>query len=278
MSVHAVGRAFLGFSVQAVTGLHIGGRGGGIEIGGVDNPVIRDPLTNQPFIPGSSLKGKMRSLTEKHLGLPSNWRIGQSRIHICEKDATYRECKVCRIFGAPAPGEKVFTTPTRLLVRDVFLGLQSAAQLETLSLDRPFTEVKTEVAIDRITSAANPRPLERVPAGAVFGPGEFVYTVYTSDDGSCDPQQDVKMLGVVFQAMGLLEHDYLGGSGSRGSGKVAFRGIQITVRSGEDYLVTPKPLGEFTSLADLLASQETVLAKVRQALGQVEVSGAGRHP
>ena len=238
MSVRAMGRAFVQFGIRAVTGLHVGGggRGAGIEIGGVDNPVIRDPLTNQPFIPGSSLKGKLRSLSERQQGLPANWRIGQSKIHVCDQSSQYRSCSVCRVFGAP--GEREFTTPTRLLVRDVQLSAESVANLGSLSLDRPFTEVKTEVAIDRVTSAANPRPLERVPAGALFGPGEMVYTVYSADDGSCNPRQDIEHLGVVFEAMQLLEHDYLGGSGSRGSGKVAFEDVQIAVRSGDDYFTS----------------------------------------
>lgn len=275
MSVHATGRVFVHFSLRAVTGLHIGGRGGGIEIGGVDNPVIRDPVTNQPFIPGSSLKGKMRALTEKHYALPSNWRIGQSRIHVCGDPAAYRSCKVCRVFGTP--GEKEFGTPTRILVRDMPLAPESARELDGLPLDRPYSELKTEVAIDRVTSAANPRVLERVPAGAVFGPGEIVYTVYASDDGSCDPAQDVEMLGVVFQAMQLLEHDYLGGSGSRGSGKVAFEGIEIQVRSGDDYFRSAKPIAKFPTLPELVAASAEVLASVRGALGLPGGSGAGGH-
>lgn len=276
MSVHASGRVFIHFSLRAVTGLHIGGRGGGIEIGGVDNPVIRDPLTNQPFIPGSSLKGKMRALTEKHYALPAGWRIGESSIHVCGDSSSYKTCKVCRVFGTP--GEMDFGTPTRILVRDCFLAPKSAEDLERLSLDRPYTEVKTEVAIDRVTSAANPRPLERVPAGAVFGPGEIVYTVYASDDRSCDPFQDVEMLGVVFQAMQLLEHDYLGGSGSRGSGKVAFEEIKISVRSGDDYFRAARRIAEFPTLQELVDSSEGVLASVRGALGLPGGSGAGGHP
>ncbi len=276
MSVHAIGRAFVTFSIRAVTGLHIGGRGGGLEIGGMDNPVIRDPLTNQPFIPGSSLKGKMRSLSEKQHALPSNWRIGDSKIHVCEKPSDYATCLVCRVFGTP--GEKAFSTPTRLLVRDVQLTEESASKLDSLSLDRPYTEVKTEVAIDRVTSAAHPRPLERVPAGAVFGPGEMVYTVYTSDDGSCNPHQDVDLLGVVFEAMQLLEHDYLGGSGSRGSGKVAFEKIQITVRSSDNYFATePQSVGSFPKLTELIAEGEQVLDCVREKLNLRETGSAGGH-
>ena len=279
MSVRVMGRAFVAFGIRAVTGLHVGGggRGAGIEIGGVDNPVIRDPLTNQPFIPGSSLKGKLRSLSERQQGLPANWSIGKCKIHVCGERSQYGSCSVCRVFGAP--GEREFTTPTRLLVRDVQLGAESVANLGVLSLDRPFTEVKTEVAIDRVTSAANPRPLERVPAGSVFGPGEMVYTVYSSDDGSCDLGQDIEHLGAVFEAMQLLEHDYLGGSGSRGSGKVAFENIQIAVRSGDAYFApTAQAVGSFATVAELMAARDDVLARVREKLMPQERAGAGGHP
>ena len=72
------GRVFLAYELRALTGLHIGGSAGGIAIGGLDNPVIRDPLTNRPYVPGSSLKGKMRSLLEKHYGKEPNWRIART--------------------------------------------------------------------------------------------------------------------------------------------------------------------------------------------------------
>ena len=51
-------------TIEIVTGLHIGGNNDEIKIGGIDNPVIKNPLTNEPYIPGSSLKGKIRSLIE----------------------------------------------------------------------------------------------------------------------------------------------------------------------------------------------------------------------
>jgi CRISPR-associated protein Csm3 len=261
------GRAFLAYELRALTGLHIGGSAGGIAIGGLDNPVIRDPFTNRPYVPGSSLKGKMRSLLEKHYGKEPNWRIAQTWIHVCENGEDYKTCQVCQVFGVPAELEQKYkNTPTRILVRDLFLSDESAKQLEDLSLDRPYTEIKTEVSIDRITAQANPRSVERVPAGAVFGPGEFVYTIYEGDN-LADPKTDVERLAVVFEAMNLLEHDYLGGMGSRGSGKVQFENIRISLRAGPNYFEAEVPIVEAKSVSELIAKKEEILSKIRAALG-----------
>ena len=222
------GRIFIRANIKALTGLHIGGSGAGLEIGGVDNEVIRNPLTNRPYIPGSSLRGKMRSQSEKVLGLAQNNRIGNVTIHTCKTEGAYNAnggCPVCHVFGVP--GEVEATGPTLLLVRDVNLTDQSAEVLDSSKTDLPYAELKTEVAIDRVTSAAVPRTLERVPAGAVFGPAEFVFGVYD--------QADIGRLRYVIEALQLVEDDYLGGSGSRGSGKVTFVSIEVTARSSEDY-------------------------------------------
>ena len=237
-SIKLVERVFIRFDIQAVTGMHIGGSDSGIEIGGVDKTVIRDPLTNQPYIPGSSLKGKMRSLVEKARGAKQNQRIGQGYIHSCGAEykkkedletkgkADYQACDICQVFGVP--GERPFATPTRLVVRDTFLDKDSADQLNALQTDLPYTEIKTEVSIDRVTSAANPRQMERVPAGAVFANAELIYTIYEGKD--CDKGKDVERLKVIAEGLRLLEDDYLGGLGSRGSGKVRLANIRISKR------------------------------------------------
>ena len=265
MKLEVVGRVFISFNVKAETGLHIGGSSTGIEIGGVDNPVIRDSLTNAPFIPGSSLKGKIRSLVEKQLGLIPNHPIGKVKIHVCKDKNQYRNCPVCQVFGVPA--EVGFNFPTRLLVRDIMLSKESVDSFESLSLDRPYSEVKTEVAIDRVTSAASPRQVERVPAGAVFGPGEMVYTIYSSDDDGCDTKKDVDHLGTLFEGMTLLEHDYLGGMGSRGSGKVAFQNLKVALRKRGDYFAEPATIREFPNLEKLMAEKDALLNQIRASLG-----------
>jgi CRISPR-associated protein Csm3 len=229
--VELYGRIFVRGDIRAVTGLHIGCGKEKLEIGGVDNSVVRDPLTNRPYIPGSSLKGKMRSLWEKMTGRKQNFLIGrikgkEVRVHVCEELEAYQGCPVCPIYGVP--GDKGSSNPTRLVVRDVLLSEAEADRLEDEAhTDLPYTEVKWEAAIDRVTSAAVPRPMERVPAGAVFNGFEAVFSVYEEDD--------LKRFVNVFEAMQLLEDDYLGGQGSRGSGKVRFEGMRLFCRNRNDY-------------------------------------------
>lgn len=264
------GRVFVEYQLKAVTGLRVGGSATGITIGGLDNPVIRDPVSNRPYIPGSSLKGKIRSLLEKQYGLPPNWKIAHTWIHVCESGESYRDCSVCPVFGVPAELD-YGNSPTRLLVRDLHLSEESAKALDGLPLDRPYAEIKTEVSIDRITSQANPRPVERVPAGAVFGPGEFVYTIYeaTGEDGTfVDPRQDVRRLEVLFEGMSLLEHDYLGGMGSRGYGKVKFENIRVSLRANPDYFAKdPVLIAEAGDVPELLAKKDETITKIQKYLG-----------
>ena len=244
--INLYGRLFLVVNSEAVTGLHIGGSGTGLEIGGVDNAVIRNPLTKRPYIPGSSLRGKMRSQTEKVRGLSQNNRIGQVTIHTCQTAEEYNAnggCQVCRVFGVPAQLE--YSSPTRLIVRDAELTDESADKLDRANTDLRYGELKTEVAIDRVTSAATPRTLERVPAGAVFGPAELVYGIYEAGDYG--------RLKIVLDALQLVEDDYLGGSGSRGSGKVRFTDIDIYARARGDY-ATKVPFKTFASVQALAGS------------------------
>lgn len=229
--VNLYGRIFVRGDVRTVTGLHIGRGKEGLEIGGVDNPVVRDPLTNRPYIPGSSLKGKMRSLWEKMTGAEQKFPIGRIKgkevfIHICEEEAKYQHCPVCPIYGVP--GDKGSSNPTRLVVRDVLMSDAEADRLEEeAQTDLPFTEVKWEAAIDRVTSAAVPRPMERVPAGTCFEKMEIVFSVYEAED--------LDRFVHVLEAMQLLQDDYLGGLGSRGSGKVVFERLSISTRSRKNY-------------------------------------------
>lgn len=268
-TIQLKGRVFFSFDIQALTGMQIGGTETGIEIGGVDKTVIRDPLTNRPYIPGSSLKGKMRSLLEKYKGLKQNQPINQGFIHSCGADresngkAEYRSCDVCQVFGVP--GDRDFSTPTRIVVRDLFLSKDSAAALEKSGrTDLPYTEVKTEVSIDRVTSAANPRQMERVPAGTVFSDGEIVFSIYAGDD--CDPLEDIRRLKTLVEGFQLLEDDYLGGLGSRGSGKVRLGKMRLAVRAGE-YLREPQSLGSFGSLGALAQALPSIQADLRRELG-----------
>lgn len=249
------GRVVVTGYLRAVTGLHIGKGKEGIAIGGVDNPVMRDPLSNEPYIPGSSLKGKLRSLSEKSIpGLRFNYpRRARAQIHACENEEEYLQCPVCNLFGAP--GERQFLTfPTRLIVRDTRLEQSSLQRLREADTDLPFTEVKYEATIDRVTSVANPRPLERVPADSVFGPFEMIVNIYK--------QEDVALLRNLFAAMRLLEDDYLGGSGSRGSGQVRFEDLRVQLKPIAAYEDPELPLTSFLDLprlSDLQNKQEQII-------------------
>ncbi len=257
-SVGLYGRIFVRGKIRAVTGLHIGGSPTALAIGAVDNPVIRDSLTGRPYIPGSSVRGKMRSLWEKMTGARQNWPIGKGvSIHVCEKRMDYERCPVCQIYGVPGQLEASF--PTRLVVRDAFLSEASEQELRLQAkTDLPYTEVKWEAAIDRVTSAAVPRQMERVPAGAVFDGFEAVFSVYD--------QGDLQRFINVFEAMQLLEDDYLGGQGSRGSGKVRFEEIRLSCRNRNQY-ATEVPWGKTkdgnVGVRDVLAHKQELLKWLR---------------
>lgn len=254
--INLYGRVFIRADIKAVTGLHIGGSGTGLEIGGVDKAVIRNPLDKRPYIPGSSLRGKMRSQTEKVLGKKQNNRIGQVTIHTCKSEDEYRAgggCVVCHVFGVPA--EIGYPGPTRLVVRDVNLTPGSAEALDHANTELRYAEIKTEVAIDRVTSAATPRSLERVPAGAVFGPAELVFGIYEA--------ADYDRLKVVIDALQLVEDDYLGGAGSRGSGKVQFTNLKVTARERNAY-DKEIMLGEYTSVQQMADDFNGIKDKLAQ--------------
>lgn len=210
----------LSATIHCDTGLRIGAAESTIAIGGLDNPVIRSPLTGEPYIPGSSLKGKLRSLLERRYELEQKWPIDRVYIHVCTQEAKYHQCPVCPVFGIAAPRHERWFCLSRLRVPDVALTDESRARLQDKATDYPYTEVKTEVAIDRLTSAAAPRSMERVPAGAEFGPAHFTLFRYAGDDIR-------RHFGLLLEGLELLEADYLGSSGSRGSGRVSFRDISL---------------------------------------------------
>jgi len=259
--VNLYGRVFIRGDIRVLTGLHIGGAPAAMAIGGVDNPVIRDPLTSKPYIPGSSLRGKMRSLWEKMTGARQNWPIGKGvYIHVCEKPDDYEACPVCPIYGVP--GQLDASNPTRLVVRDVFLAEESAQRLrEEAKTDLPYTEVKWEAAIDRVTSAATPRQIERVPADTIFSGFEMVFSIYAP--------ADIDRFINVIEAMQLLEDDYLGGLGSRGGGKIRFENLSLALRAtrseggyGEE-IPWEGPTG---SVAELLEQRDALRTWLREAI------------
>ena len=257
-SIQLHGKIFLQGTINALTGLHIGGNTGELDIGGIDNPVIRNAFNRQPYIPGSSLRGKMRSLLDRHFKNSLDKRVGRDvRVHECEKPTDYNACQVCQVFGvAPQRDLRGKTMPGRLIVRDTFLTPESLEALDRADTDTDFTEIKTEVAIDRITSAATPRQQERVPAGTTFGPFQIVHSLYTLDENNPNNQleNELAYFNTVLTGMELLVDDYLGGSGSRGSGQITFENLTMTFKSRECYEkadVTPITIAENTDIKEL---------------------------
>ena len=271
-SIQLQGKIFLHGTINARTGLHIGGNSGELDIGGIDNPIIRNAFNRQPYIPGSSLRGKIRGLLDRHFNKSLEKRVGRDvRVHECQTPVEYKVCPVCQVFGV-APIRKLSgkTMPTRVIVRDTFLTRESLTALDRADTDTDFTEIKTEVAIDRITSAATPRQQERVPAGTTFGPFQIVHSLYTLDENNQNTQlrDELRFFDTVLTGMELLEDDYLGGSGSRGSGQITFENLTMTFKSRECYEnadVPPITIAEDTDIKTLRQSDyiEKVLGAIR---------------
>lgn len=305
-----LGKVRITSTLKVETGIHIGGGGERLDIGGLDKPVIRNPLTRHPYLPGSSIKGKMRSILERFWKKPLN-RQGGSGTYRYESDDLVegyteintnnspilikfegaKNCKLSRIFGSVGTNcwvktdvvnqerlervsnlaprmiiksydndhrfarfdnqqEEVRTgeikeqyvkvkgrnAPARLIVRDCHLEDTSIDLLERVESGLYMTEWKFENGIDRVTAAANPRQVERVPAGAEFK-FELVYTVE-------DDNQAVEDLESIVFALAILEDDALGGHGSRGYGKVRFQNFEFSYRSLAQYRqITSTPAG-----------------------------------
>lgn len=266
------------------TGLHIGGGGENLNIGGIDKSVIRDPLTQYPYLPGSSIKGKLRSILERVLNKPLN-RKGSRDTYRYESDDLVdgvtkidgqfikfqgaRTCELSRLFGSTgvrcwletdvAFSERLLedkssketidgkeyteikgrNAPARLIVRDCHLLQESIEALKKIDTGLYMTEWKFENGLDRITAAANPRQLERVPKGAKFH-FEIVYTVENAEQAGTD-------LRNLLRAVLVLEDDALGGHGSRGYGKVKFQNLEFCyldyrgIDGTKDSLSLPSP-------------------------------------
>ncbi len=189
-------------SISLITGLHIGGSKENVEIGGIDNPVIKIPTKDgQPYIPGSSLKGKIRCLLEQIYGSPTVG--GNSNIN--------------KLFGYSETKQI-----SKLIVRDSYLSENSVELLKkSNNMDMPYTEGKWENVIDRINGTADsPRQMERIPAGVSFDV-EFILNIWDDDNQK-------EFLELLEKGILALENDYLGGSGTRGYGQVKFSKRIIT--------------------------------------------------
>lgn len=212
-------------TLELVSGLHIGSGNTEMHIGGTDNPVIKHPLTQEPYIPGSSIKGKMRSLLEWELGVvgvTDGDPLGFKHIAKLDGRDQAQAKHILRLFGGAPEGGNHNTDlvkeigPTRLAFWDCSLDRDWVKQMNDRNL--LLTETKMENMIDRIRGVAeHPRNTERVPAGARF---EFNLTirVHDGDDG---------LLNTLWKGLKLLELTGLGGSGSRGYGKIRFPDLNL---------------------------------------------------
>lgn len=204
-------------TIKVLTGLHIGAGMDALEIGGLNQPIIKHPLTQAPYIPGSSIKGKMRAMLEVSLFMADpetkEWVTGK-------KDKGGRgmpcgcgkaKCRSCAIFGTAAENKSEHLGPTRLIVRDAYLTKEWEQKFMDGSLPM---EIKYENTIDRVKGTAeHPRPLERVPSGVEFA-FNLSFKVLEGDEP--------EWLNHVYQGLRLIQLDALGGNSSRGCGQVEF--------------------------------------------------------
>jgi CRISPR-associated protein Csm3 len=207
--------------IELLSGLHIGSGNTEIHIGGTDNPVIKNPINQEPYIPGSSIKGKMRSLLEWQLGVvekTGGHPISFSHVKELDKEIHERAKNLIKLFGGASDSkndEELIKEigPSRLAFWDCSLDPEWVKMIGNQLL----TEVKMENTIDRIKGTAeHPRNTERVPATAKF---DFNLTIRVHD------HEDLSQ--TILLGLKLLELTGLGGSGSRGYGKIAFRELKL---------------------------------------------------
>ncbi len=278
-----LGKVLFRGKIVLKTGMHIGGSKESMQIGGIDLPIIKDSGNNLPYIPGSSLKGKLRSTLErfgkrmkdgKEEKLSFNRNIGTYRnkvfIHCCE-DVNYAlNCEVCRIFGSTGDdrafpkGEKAQNFPSLLMVRDCLL------DSEFMQPSQVLTEEKTETGIDRASMAANPRQVERVLPGRAF----IFEMVYSVENIALPGKSETKFskanlktdLDNILTCMEIVQSEGIGGYTSRGYGKVSFLFSEFSGRSLEYFKGNIKEFkGKFDINGDGFSIQEA-----RKETGNIE--------
>lgn len=244
--------------IYSMSGIRIGGNKDTMQIGGIDSPVVKNPINNIPYIPGSSLKGKTRFLLEhrydcynENTGEVSGI-LSKSRI----KDMSWNTNPIALVFGfvkTERKDDSYKTTensddtayyPTRVIFRDsnIVGAILDPSVLEESEIDRDipnlklkmgsdFSEAKMEVNINRISGTVNsksggPRTIERVPAGTVF---DFSVTLRVFREQEAENHKQLLLEGLK-----LLENDSLGGSGSRGYGRIRFFGLKCVDGEGNE--------------------------------------------
>ena len=199
--------------IKIITGLHIGGSKEFSAIGAVDSPVMRDTYSNMPFIPGSSLKGKLRFLLQEKYGKKAR----DEKTNHNDDDI-----RVKRLFGSSNDKKDEKSFKSRLYFSDSYISNEE--ELNKMGIEQ-MTEVKFENTINRFTAIANPRQIERVIRGT-----EFDMSVIYNADKEDEIEEDIKNLKEAFE---LLEYDYLGGNGSRGYGRVKIENLELNQAFGD---------------------------------------------
>lgn len=201
------------------SGLHIGSGDMEMHIGGTDSPVIKHPHTQDPYIPGSSLKGKTRSLLEMEsgfMGVTGGSPVSPKTLDKAFDDGMRAKGEaIIRFFGAGGAEQDDSGTfgPTRVSFADCYLNEEWKQRAKVNRW--PLSEVKSENTINRVKGTAeHPRFIERVPEGTEF---DFMITFKVLGEG-----EETLFENLLFKGLKLVEMDAVGGSGSRGYGRVAF--------------------------------------------------------
>ncbi len=264
-----LGKIHITGTVHCLTGLHIGKAQDDWTIGGLDSPVVRDPVTYEPYIPGSSFRGKLRAIFERvENGKDNNFEFNRhSGKGVFRHECTDKACKVCRLFGATKGRGKEEkkeeekeeeNIPSRLMVRD--LRLTNRQVLEAIDTGLQYTELKFENALDRVTAAANPRQIERVPAGAEFQL-DMVYTIETKDFSQIT--EDLQNLLMLLK---LVQDDAIGGHGSRGYGKIEIKDLKLEGRRLEYYQSMGKSERKHYKTASMDLKEQIPAQKVEELI------------
>lgn len=226
MAYQLIKKIIITGEVIAKSGIMIGGSTSAFEIGGTDKQVIRNPINKMPYIPGSSLKGKMRSLLELNKGTinVSRGSFGPTQ------DPNHIAAQLFGHIKNREQNDNKHQQASRIIVRDS--EMINASDFDDTEL--LYTEVKAENSIDRITSAANPRFFERVPKGAKFSL-EIVINIFESTIKEKNSDNEKAFLDAAFSSLKLVQDDYLGGGGSRGNGQIRFNLTKMVERTNEYY-------------------------------------------
>mgnify|MGYP006431304983 CR=1 FL=1 len=253
---------YIDFEIEVKTGLHIGGSAERADIGGIDKTLVKSPNDGAPYIPGSSLKGKIRSLLEVVRG--------ENALGDCKRND---ESDVSELFGAASSdgNEDDNSIQSRVIFRDAELLYKD--ELRQKPSELPYLEIKAENTINRITGKAkNPRKIERVIPGAIFQGNAVIKVIAPDNDNAVE--REIQHVLTLLEGFLLLEDDYLGGSGTRGYGKVKVHLKEVKQRvyrataeekhtrfpEKEDY-VYPESVKEDSTIVGFLSEISSSLGK-----------------